>query len=63
MKISDKKLFLLDMDGTIYLGNELFDGTIDFLQKVKKNGGRYVFVKNNFSTSKKRSLQIRLIII
>ena len=51
MKISDKKLFLLDMDGTIYLGNELFDGTIDFLQKVKKNGGRYVFVTNNSSKS------------
>lgn len=51
MKISDKKLFLLDMDGTIYLGNELFDGTVDFLEKVKKNGGRYVFVTNNSSKS------------
>ena len=29
-----KKLFLLDMDGTIYLDNELFDGTKDFLEYV-----------------------------
>ena len=29
------KLFLLDMDGTIYLDNELFDGTLDFLRHVK----------------------------
>ena len=50
-KLSEKKLFLLDMDGTIYLDNNLFDGTIDFLQKVRKNGGRYVFVTNNSSKS------------
>ena len=49
MKLSDKKLFLLDMDGTLYLGDDLFEGTIDFLSQVKKNGGRYVFVTNNSS--------------
>lgn len=46
-----KKLFLLDMDGTIYLGDRLFDGTIDFLKQVKKQGGRYLFVTNNSSRS------------
>ena len=30
------KLFLLDMDGTIYLDNDLFDGTTDLLDYVKK---------------------------
>ena len=39
MKLKDKKLFLLDMDGTIYLDNDLFDGTIDFLDEVKAKGG------------------------
>lgn len=47
--LKEKKLFLLDMDGTIYLDNDLFDGTLDFLDKVKKNGGRYIFVTNNSS--------------
>ena len=49
--LRDKKLFLLDMDGTIYLDNDLFDGTLDFLGAVKANGGRYLFVTNNSSKS------------
>ena len=47
--LKDKKLFLLDMDGTIYLDNDLFDGTLDFLDYVKSIGGRYVFLTNNSS--------------
>jgi len=39
------------MDGTIYLDNDLFDGTLDFLKKVKDKGGRYLFVTNNSSKS------------
>jgi len=49
--LKNKKLFLLDMDGTIYLDTELFDGTIDFLEYVKSIGGRYMFVTNNSSKS------------
>lgn len=45
------KLFLLDMDGTIYLDNSLFDGTTDFLNYVKSIGGRYIFLTNNSSKS------------
>ena len=51
MKLKDKKLFLLDMDGTIYLGDKLFDGTLDFLAKVTQNGGRYMFLTNNYTKS------------
>ena len=29
MNLKEKKLFLLDMDGTIYLDNELFDEIIE----------------------------------
>ncbi|MBR3934604.1 MAG: HAD-IIA family hydrolase [Clostridia bacterium] len=49
--LKDKKLFLLDMDGTIYLDNDLFDGTLDFLNYVKKSGSRYIFLTNNSSKS------------
>lgn len=49
IKLSDKKFFLLDMDGTIYLDYDLFDGTLDFLAEVKRRGGRYLFVTNNSS--------------
>lgn len=46
-----KKLFLLDMDGTIYNENQIFDGTLDFLAQIEKNGGRYIFITNNSSKS------------
>ena len=51
MSLSDKRLFLLDMDGTLYLDEELFDGTVDFLAHVKAIGGRYIFLTNNSSKS------------
>lgn len=46
-----KKLFLLDMDGTIYNENQIFDGTLDFLSCIEQNGGRYIFITNNSSKS------------
>ena len=49
--LKNKKLFLLDMDGTIYLDNDLFDGTLDFLEYVRSIGGRYIFLTNNSSKS------------
>lgn len=49
--LKNTKLFLLDMDGTIYLDNDLFDGTLDFLEYVKSVGGRYIFLTNNSSKS------------
>ena len=52
--LKHKKLFLLDMDGTIYLDNDLFDGTLDFLDCVKGNGGKYMFLTNNSSKSKEK---------
>lgn len=50
-RLKDKKLFLFDMDGTLYLGNRLFDFTLELLQTIQKNGGRYIFMTNNSSKS------------
>ena len=49
--LKEKKLFLLDMDGTIYNDETIFDGTLDFLDYVKSIGGRYIFITNNSSKS------------
>ena len=51
--LKSKKLFLFDMDGTIYLGNQLFDGVKELLAKIVNDGGRYVFITNNSSRSVK----------
>ncbi len=51
MDLKDKKLFLLDMDGTIYLGDRLFAGTSRFLKAVNEKGGRCIFMTNNSSKS------------
>lgn len=45
------KLFLFDMDGTLYLGNKLYDFTIELLNTIKETGGRYLFMTNNSSKS------------
>ena len=45
----DVGLFLLDMDGTIYLGDRLFDCTRPFLETVRALGKRYLFLTNNSS--------------
>lgn len=50
-KLKDIELFLFDMDGTLYLGNTLFDFTIELLDKIKKSGKRYQFMTNNSSKS------------
>jgi len=50
-RLRKKKLFLLDMDGTIYLGNRLFDFTLPFFDSVMKMGARYMFLTNNSSKS------------
>lgn len=49
--LQGKRLFLLDMDGTIYLDDNLFDGAADFLRYVREHGGRYLFLTNNSSRS------------
>lgn len=48
-KLFDSKLFLLDMDGTLYLGDEVFDGAIDFIHTIKATGREYIYLTNNSS--------------
>ena len=50
-KLKQIKLYLLDMDGTICLDNDLFDGVTDFLEYIKAIGGKYIFLTNNSSKS------------
>ncbi len=49
--LKNKTLWLFDMDGTIYEEDRLFEGTLDLLQWIVANGGKYVFITNNSSKS------------
>lgn len=49
--VKNLKLYLFDMDGTLYLGDQLFSFTIDLLKKIKETGGMYMFMTNNSSKS------------
>lgn len=46
-KLSKIKHLALDMDGTIYLGSQLFPFTIDFLDSMDKAGVGHSFLTNN----------------
>ncbi|MCL2628805.1 MAG: iron-containing alcohol dehydrogenase [Oscillospiraceae bacterium] len=47
--LAGARCFVLDMDGTIYLGEKLFPFTLDFLQHLKEKGMDYIFYTNNSS--------------
>ena len=49
--IEKMKLFLFDMDGTLYLGSRLYDFTIELLAQIRRTGGKYLFITNNSSKS------------
>lgn len=50
-ELINKKLFLFDMDGTIYEEETVYDGTHQLLEFIEQNGGKYVFITNNSSKS------------
>ena len=49
MNLQDVKLFLLDMDGTFYLGSRLIDGSLSFIERVRATGRDFLFLTNNSS--------------
>ena len=49
--VKNIRLFLFDMDGTLYIGNRLFDFTKELLERIRESGSRYLFMTNNSSKS------------
>lgn len=50
-KLRPVRCFLLDMDGTFYLGNNLIEGSLDFLEALRATGRTARFLTNNSSRS------------
>ncbi len=50
-RLARVRCFLLDMDGTFYLGDRLIDGSLDFLDALERTGRTARFLTNNSSKS------------
>lgn len=50
-ELSKKKLFLFDIDGTLSVGDTLFDGSRELLEYIEKIGGRAYYITNNSTKS------------
>ncbi|HBS93110.1 MAG TPA: HAD family hydrolase, partial [Firmicutes bacterium] len=46
------RCFLLDMDGTIYLGNKLLPGAGELISVLRRLGIEFLFLTNNSSRDK-----------
>ena len=49
--LKEIQLFVLDMDGTFYLGDRLIDGSLEFIEAVRRRGREFLFFTNNSSKS------------
>jgi 4-nitrophenyl phosphatase len=50
-QLADKLVYFFDLDGTIYLGNQLFDGVLELINILKKTKKNFYFLSNNSSKS------------
>ena len=48
-RLINTRLFLLDMDGTLYLGDDVFEGAVDFIHSISETGRNYIYLTNNSS--------------
>ena len=48
-KLKSCELFLFDMDGTLYLGDNVYDGAINLMEDLPRLGKKYIYLTNNSS--------------
>ena len=48
-KLLDTALFLFDMDGTLYLGDNVYPGAVALMEDLPRLGKRYIYLTNNSS--------------
>lgn len=49
--LKSKKLFVFDLDGTVYLGDRIFPEAVKFITDLRESGRRVLFFTNNASHS------------
>ena len=48
-KLRNCELFLFDMDGTLYLGDDVYEGAIALMEDLPRLGKKYIYLTNNSS--------------
>jgi phosphoglycolate/pyridoxal phosphate phosphatase family enzyme len=48
-KLKNTELFLFDMDGTLYLGDNVYEGAIELMEDLPRLGKKYIYLTNNSS--------------
>lgn len=49
--LKNKKLFLFDIDGTLAVGDTLYEGSADLLDYIRRTGGKAYYITNNSTRS------------
>jgi len=57
LKLRAVRCFLLDMDGTFYLGDRLLEGSLAFLSALRRTGRQALFLTNNSSQNSQAYVQ------
>ncbi|MFX1388553.1 MAG: HAD-IIA family hydrolase [Promethearchaeota archaeon] len=50
-ELTTKQVYFFDLDGTIYLGNRLFNGVHDLIEVLRDQNKKFFFLSNNSSKS------------
>ena len=53
-RLAQARCFLLDMDGTFFLGDRLIEGALDFIQVLRQQNKGFLFVTNNSSKDRQQ---------
>jgi 4-nitrophenyl phosphatase len=53
-RLSEIRLFLLDLDGTVYLEDQLIPGALEFIAGLREKSIEYVFLTNNSSKNSRQ---------
>jgi NagD protein len=51
IELTKKQVYFFDLDGTIYLGNQLFKGVPELIEVLRSHNKRFFFLSNNSSKS------------